>query len=636
MPYPASHAARVRQPGRFDQDSFRTKEITDGVSYILGKLKSGNGAMILQAVRFDKTKFTPVQAQKWLKDNNVTPLTFEKATDEKTQENSMTNTPVSEAEITKREDGKDFPASDFAYTPDKTAPSTWKLRLTNTPGGEPDTGIVGAAIAALGKGFRGQKVEIPSTDIASVKRKVLAAWKKANPDKDIKDAPPTIAENGCEFVSPDVFSFAQLEQSKLASEIVESAQETITEFVTLAQNILFAPTEIIPDKAGALRGLIDELVAVLPEMATAAAIEGSAEVAEAVTIKSRVRAAIKALDELLEDKEVPALMRDRVKDLREAFKKNWADLASDAASGFERAQESEPLCESYAGIDSIAEADGEAQPGNVLYMNIQPIRPGAGNSKDNHWYSREMLSANASKLVGARMYETDHRPNEKSTRTWVSTITELTGFTDDGAPIMRVAVHDPNFAQRVRNLAEGKDEAGKSLLTKLECSLLANGVAKPGNVNGKQYKVIESITDVESVDWVTRAGAGGHALEIAECDGGIMDEQKTEQATEQPTQPEPVAEAQVVRLSEAAVGALLKSETRLPAASRVRLAEAQYETEDAVKAAMTKELEYLSEAVGAGKPFGLGATVPAQSLSPDARERKVAEALDRVNKKYLG
>ncbi len=95
---------------------------------------------------------------------------------------------------TKREDGKDFPASDYAYVPDATKSSTWKLRLTSTPGGKPDARIVGAAVAALGKGFRGQKVQIPAAALAGVKAKVRAAWRKANPDKKAEDMPAAIKE----------------------------------------------------------------------------------------------------------------------------------------------------------------------------------------------------------------------------------------------------------------------------------------------------------------------------------------------------------------------------------------------------------------------------------------------------------
>lgn len=108
------------------------------------------------------------------------------------KENDMSENDVIEAK--KTEDGQEFPASDYAYVPDPDKPSTWKLRLTSTPGGEPDPRIVGAAIAALGAGFRGQKVDIPEDDLPAVKRKVRAAWRKANPDKDDDEMPEAIRE----------------------------------------------------------------------------------------------------------------------------------------------------------------------------------------------------------------------------------------------------------------------------------------------------------------------------------------------------------------------------------------------------------------------------------------------------------
>lgn len=103
-----------------------------------------------------------------------------------------------EAGATKREDGKDFFKSDYAYTPDDL-PSHWKLRLAASPGGGPDSGIVGAACAALGPGFRGQKVQIPAGDLATVKAKVRAAWKKANPDRKPEEMPPAIREAATEM-----------------------------------------------------------------------------------------------------------------------------------------------------------------------------------------------------------------------------------------------------------------------------------------------------------------------------------------------------------------------------------------------------------------------------------------------------
>jgi hypothetical protein len=92
----------------------------------------------------------------------------------------------------KTEDGKVFPASDYAFIPDKEKPSTWKLRLTSMPGGKPDPHIVGAAVAALGPGFRGQKVQLPSEARAGVVRRVRSAWLQANPNKGKDDLPAVL------------------------------------------------------------------------------------------------------------------------------------------------------------------------------------------------------------------------------------------------------------------------------------------------------------------------------------------------------------------------------------------------------------------------------------------------------------
>lgn len=84
--------------------------------------------------------------------------------------------------VMKKEADGEHPASHYAYVPDATSPNTWKLRID-------DAAHVGGAIAALGKGFRGQKVEIPGGDRAAVVAKVKAAWLKFHPDKEAADFP---------------------------------------------------------------------------------------------------------------------------------------------------------------------------------------------------------------------------------------------------------------------------------------------------------------------------------------------------------------------------------------------------------------------------------------------------------------
>lgn len=79
MPYPNEHAARVRQPGDFEKDSFRRKTIATGIDIIIGKLKGGDGSMVTQAYRFNAKVFTADEAKKWLKDHKISYISFEAA-----------------------------------------------------------------------------------------------------------------------------------------------------------------------------------------------------------------------------------------------------------------------------------------------------------------------------------------------------------------------------------------------------------------------------------------------------------------------------------------------------------------------------------------------------------------------------
>ena len=91
---------------------------------------------------------------------------------------------------TKTDGGQSYPAAAYAYVPDAESPSTWKLRLWETPSRKVSARQVGLAVAALGPGgFRGNRVQIPAAALAGVKAKVLAAWRKANPDRKPDEIP---------------------------------------------------------------------------------------------------------------------------------------------------------------------------------------------------------------------------------------------------------------------------------------------------------------------------------------------------------------------------------------------------------------------------------------------------------------
>lgn len=71
-----------------------------------------------------------------------------------------------------------LPAMCFAYVPDETKPSTWKLRYRNPDGSVSPSHLAGAVAALSPGGFRGKRVEIPSKDLPQVKKKLLEAYKE--------------------------------------------------------------------------------------------------------------------------------------------------------------------------------------------------------------------------------------------------------------------------------------------------------------------------------------------------------------------------------------------------------------------------------------------------------------------------
>lgn len=90
------------------------------------------------------------------------------------------------------DDGVEYPAEAYAYVPDPESPSTWKLRLWESPSEKVTARQVGMALAAMGPGFRGQKVEIPADDMPGVRAKVRAAWKEVHPDASDDEVPEVL------------------------------------------------------------------------------------------------------------------------------------------------------------------------------------------------------------------------------------------------------------------------------------------------------------------------------------------------------------------------------------------------------------------------------------------------------------
>lgn len=80
-PYPNEHAARLNDPDKYTGFRRRNDAGGPGIDFIFGILAGGGTE--LQAIRFDKNRYTVAQAKAWLKDHDHTPIMFEEATGER-------------------------------------------------------------------------------------------------------------------------------------------------------------------------------------------------------------------------------------------------------------------------------------------------------------------------------------------------------------------------------------------------------------------------------------------------------------------------------------------------------------------------------------------------------------------------
>lgn len=92
----------------------------------------------------------------------------------------------------KRVRGIDYPPRDFAYVPNPADPASWKLLLTDAPGKISLEQLQRAAAAISPAGYRGNRLEIPPAAASSVKRRLLAEFRRLK----VNDAeiPATIKE----------------------------------------------------------------------------------------------------------------------------------------------------------------------------------------------------------------------------------------------------------------------------------------------------------------------------------------------------------------------------------------------------------------------------------------------------------
>jgi len=534
---------------------------------------------------------------------------------------SRTTRGVNMAEVTKTVSGENYPASDFLVVEDKEMPSTWHLQVKKH--GKVDTRLIGAAWAALHGGYRGDKYEGPAKTKAIDELKAL--YKSMEMETPVSEAetftmPPMNEMN-------IMTTFADLYAAQAMYEAVDDARELVGQFDALASNIIDSP---LPNKLELIRALASEFVSLLSEKL--GSIEPEPEEPETPEVETPMESA------KMKEAALPKDIMSKLEGIKSAIDEILSSGGSDGMQkqeqdkGQEKEVEAEAFAESIDGA-SIALVEAEPAPDGgrraPVKLDVVLIKPGWGNKRDGHYYPKETLARDARVFEGAKMYATDHKPGEKSVKTEVSRIERIKNFTDDGAPVAEVVVFEPDFAEMVRNRADA------GLLNTLECSILASGQAKAGEVGGVKGKIVEAITAAQSVDWVTKAGAGGHAVNLAETEEPPTQEATPEQQLE--TEKVPVSTEEqlktleqseaIVTLSEADVTAAV-SKTNLPTWAREWLAEGEYHNETELTEAITRATERVKKATRSGQPFAQGES---GASAPANFEELEKQRTDRFN-----
>ncbi len=277
--------------------------------------------------------------------------------------------------------------------------------------------------------------------------------------------------------------------------------------------------------------------------------------------------------------------------------------------------------------------------GNPVRMKIKLIAPGKGSSA---FYPAEVLKRDGPEVFknGTHIYINHATPAEEAARPegdWH----KLAGALDGNAYWDESAKQGPGLYGNALFTSEHapliKEKAPFTGM-----SIRASGVAESGK-SKDGLPVLKSLTSAESVDVVTRAGAGGMILTesarpAGEGDGMTLEEAKKliEESTEKAIAPYRTRAIRGDAREEA--GRLLESAT-LPKETKDRIIESVMRDvpmkdgeidltkfREAVVAETKREGEYLARVTGSGQVRGLGMSlVPA--LDPaklkEAREREV-------------
>lgn len=171
-------------------------------------------------------------------------------------------------------------------------------------------------------------------------------------------------------------------------------------------------------------------------------------------------------------------------------------------------------------------------------VSIKVIDAGQGSSG---YYSEEMLKRDGPVVFtsGTHMYldhptetEAQERP-ERSVSELAGTFVSNAAWDDNGAA-------GPGLYADAEIFSPFRDVLDE-IAPHIGVSIRARGRAEEGEVDGKRTRVITSLEQADSVDFVTRAGRGGSVVSLAESARGVR---RTDEPQEVPVSEQALTEAQ--------------------------------------------------------------------------------------------
>ena len=499
---------------------------------------------------------------------------------------------------TKTVGGKKYPASDFLVVEDSDAPSTWHLQVKRN--GTPDHNLMGGAWAALHEGYRGNKYEGPNKQEAVTKLKALYKSEDMETPSEQAESMADVLQEASELI----------DKARGLGEVRGSLRDTAYR-VEDAFHAAFSPKD---RWEGPYR---DRDV-----------FMGHPVLGDVIVVDHRDDGqtyAIKFTDGEGGIEFVPRAEWQAV-ELVYLPKQAAQAEAEMESSGLAVEVARDATDEDTAALSEAEAAAVETGRRAPVVIDFQVLTPGPGNKRDGHYYPADVVKRDIHVFEGVDVFACDHKEEERSERTKVGKVLSCpTRFTEAEAPVAQVLIYDPNQAEKARNRADA------DALGTLECSIFGNGRAQKGEIEGKEYKIVEALTKGIFFELVSKAGAGGKALNLAESErspepsgsgqgGESMEEKEKAEAT-------PVEEVEIEEANadepqklETEVVKEAVGKTNLPEFAKTALLAREYATDDELKEAVDGAIAEVKKLTGSGQVTDLGESEVVDAKPPSERD----------------